>query len=92
MSRQHGNWHNLSETQSGSTSLRWPPTAAVSTCAVVISSEQSGQFHSVRGTDKIVLSEAGRVTTSLQTAPARSERDQASDQPNKSRIENPSKR
>jgi hypothetical protein len=83
MSKRHGVWVNVSE-QGGTsaTSQHWPPSAAVSTCALVVSSEQTGQFHSVRGTDKIVLSDP---KVSPQTAPVHSEPDQASVQSNKPR-------
>jgi hypothetical protein len=90
MSRQRGSWVNVTENHSeSSTSQHWPPTAAVSTRAVVISSEQSGHFHSVLGTDKIVLSEPAKATSSRQTAPVHSERDQTSGQPNTPRVQNP---
>jgi hypothetical protein len=92
MSKQRGSWINLKENRGGSTSQHWPPTAAVSTCAVVVSAEQSGHFHSVRGTDKIVLSEPAKATTSLQTAPVRAEHGQASDPLNKLRVPSPDKR
>lgn len=92
MSKQRGIWMNVKENRSGSTSHHWPPTAAVSTCAVVVSAEQSAHFHTVRGTDKIVLSESAKATASLQNSPAPSEHGQALDQPNKPRVPNPDKR
>jgi hypothetical protein len=87
MSRQHGNWINVTANGSASVS-HWPPSVAVSTCAIVVSAEQAGHFHSVRGTDKIVLSES---TTLPQTAPVRSEHDQESAQSNTPHERRPSK-
>jgi hypothetical protein len=87
MARQHGNWVRVPANGSASIS-HWPPSVAVSTCAIVVSAEQAGHFHSVRGTEKIVLSGS---TTSPQTAPAEGERDQESAQSNTPREQHPSK-
>lgn len=63
-------------------SQHWPPSVEVSTCAVTVYSEQPGHFHSVTGTDKVVLSQP---TASPRTAPVEDERGRASAQSNKQR-------
>lgn len=85
MSR-HGTWMNVTDRPTPASSQHWPPSTAVSTCAVIVSSEQSGHFQSVTGTDKIVLSQP---TTSPRIAPIVDARDQGSDQSNKPRVQHP---
>jgi hypothetical protein len=87
VSRKQGNWVNVAARGNAAVS-HWPPSVAVSTCAIVVSAEQAGHFHSVRGTDKIVLSGA---TASLQTAPIQAEHGQESTQSNKPRELHPDK-
>ena len=87
MSRQQGNWVNVTANRAASVS-HWPPSVAVSTSAIVVSAEQAGHFHSVRGNEKIVLSGS---TASPRTAPAQAERDQESVQSNIQRERHPNK-
>jgi hypothetical protein len=75
--QRRGTWALVTDRGLGS-SQGWPPSAAVSTSSLIVSSEHPGHFASVCGTDKIVLN--GTPTTSHQTAPVRDEHHRESDQ------------
>lgn len=79
---KRGIWMNVTGKPTPASEQHWPPSVVVSSCAIVVYSEQPGHFHSVTGTDKIVLSQP---TVLPQTAPVEAERGQASDQSNRPR-------